>query len=502
MEDILSTAPNNDPMQNGMAHASAALEQQIAQAHMLVRRITELYGVLSREPIPSSDAEFELSALLQQRKQLEATIGQTVVKLTSLGATVGVSGDTAGRASNGPDTVSDVPGVLRRPGGGTAVTPTASRPANGAALRALVDGGITPRWSSTRSMEELMGELRAMAAVIGQPTKIETREDISGAVERLGSAITRMDTWLEQPQDGQKALMGLASSLARQIQDESEYGLTFQEDEALRAAFSRMTAWSRENRPGFVPGLSRSNAPDHGSWLDDGRHWWTEIHRGAPEPSDEITPEHTLAELEKMLEDGVDDRKSFAESVQKAVAGGLSQSDPRLVALLTPYQSMIRGARGLKTLKTALRDALKAEDESEVEEDTSSAVPTDWPMLHLTEGKRAVILGGDPRPLALERIKDAFQLAEAEWEETDVRRVTALASRIKKGNVDIVILLRRFISHREQDLIRPAANEAGVPICVVDTGYGVTQIKLAVERYCAALVPEEEGDEAGQEATP
>ncbi|MEO0604662.1 MAG: hypothetical protein AAF211_24725 [Myxococcota bacterium] len=365
-----------------------------------------------------------------------------------------------------------------------------SEPADPAALIALAQLGLTPQWSQRRTHTARRKSLDDLVQAIGKPSRLDTRDDVSSAVQRLTGGIARMDAWLDQSQEAQKALMGLISSMARQIQDESDFGLTFAEDEALRSAFSRMTAWSREHRPGFVPGLSRSNPPDHGSWFDDYRHWYQML-QPPPARRDAVSSaEGALGALQRALEDGVQTGDELVGLARLAIESGVSQSDPRLVSMLTPFQSSLQGARGLKTLKSALREALNAEEQDVDRADQADPLPEGWPLFQLTEGKHAVILGGDPRPAAIERIHGAFRLRNLEWEESDVRRVRALAERVRRGSIDLVIVLRRYISHREHDLVRPACQEANVPICVVDTGYGVTQIRLAMERYWSSLVEE------------
>ncbi|MEN0062535.1 MAG: hypothetical protein AAGA48_10330 [Myxococcota bacterium] len=529
-----------DPIPSDVA-ALSVLEGELGEAldesRTLIGRISELYCMLAEDPDPESPEERELRELITQRRALASRLGQAVLRLVARGATVAVHPDEAGSLiptskptptpSPAPDRATPVPPAERvgpRPAPrevaddekpNTPIVPVAmpstaelshttspavrthikppkvpdSVPADPAALIALAQLGLTPQWSQRRTHTARRKSLDDLVQSIGKPSPLKTREDVAAAVQRLTGGIGRMDAWLDQSQEAQKALMGLISSLARQIQDESEFGLTFAEDEALRSAFSRMTAWSREHRPGFVPGLSRSNPPDHGSWHDDYHHWYQMLQPTASEGADAVTSaEGALGALHRALEQGVTNREDLVTLARQAIESGVSQSDPRLVSMLTPFQSSLQGARGLKTLKTALRDALNAEEQVVDQADRADPIPDGWPMLQLTEGKHAVILGGDPRPSAIERIHGAFRLRNLEWEESDVRRVRALAERIRRGSIDLVIVLRRFISHREHDLVRPACQEADVPICVVDTGYGVTQIRLAMERYWASRV--------------
>ena len=452
------------------AVAIDTLDRTLDEAMRVLEQIAGLYQILAAQPDPGGAMEAQLTELIEVRTRLSTDIGHAAIQILSTGGSI--------RAIPGALTSSPRTETVTVPLPETTVRRAA------APLAAVKQRSAPSRWQARAPTDEERRALLAHASTIGMPDVIESRDQAAEAARRLTTAVTEMDAWLDHPQDGQKALMGLASSLARQIQDEAGFPLSYVDDEALRGAFSRMTAWSREHRPGFVPGLSRSNSPDHGSWLADGRHWWSEIHRGQPPENMPGTPEFALTQLRKSLRRGVEDRKSFAAQVRAVVDAGLEQDDPRLVEILTPFQSTLHGARGLKTLKTVLRDALKAEEDAEeaATQEDPSPIPDDWPLRTLCVGKRAVMVGGDPRPKALERVESAFAFAEAEWEETNMRRVVAVAERVQNDLVDLVILLRQYTSGAILDILRPACTQAHVPLCLVETGYGVAEIKVAMER--------------------
>lgn len=100
-----------------------------------------------------------------------------------------------------------------------------------------------------------------------------------------------------------------------------------------------------------------------------------------------------------------------------------------------------------------------------------------------TEGRSAVIVGGDERGQARLRIQAAFGFASLEWERGwNNRRVQALRDRVSHGSVDCVIFLRRFLNHKLCDVLLPATKEAGTLMVWVDQGYGVTAVERAVLR--------------------
>ncbi|MEZ4238866.1 MAG: hypothetical protein R3F59_22480 [Myxococcota bacterium] len=75
-------------------------------------------------------------------------------------------------------------------------------------------------------------------------------EAASAAMERLVEATAHVDSWLGYPQEVQRALVGLASSIARHLQDEAEALLDANAREAIRAWFPVTTQWSKLYRPG------------------------------------------------------------------------------------------------------------------------------------------------------------------------------------------------------------------------------------------------------------
>jgi hypothetical protein len=166
--------------------------------------------------------------------------------------------------------------------------------------------------------------------------------------------------------------------------------------------------------------------------------------------------------------------------------------DPKLLKLLVPVAARVARAPGLKTLKANLKAASRAvaPGEGQPPEGSESAeVPASWPFFSLTEGLTAVILGGDPRSEVAERAREAFRFASCVWEEKDGRRVEALARRIRAKSIDLVILLRGYLAHGESDVMIAACKETGVPFAIVESGYGITAVKLGIERFLRGRLP-------------
>ena len=363
------------------------------------------------------------------------------------------------------------------------------KPAPVASLLALAQRGIGGARPEAKTPPPAFDPrpLRDLLNALGPQQPLSSKEATDELLGQLEHTINNIDTWQAFPKDIQRDLLGLCSSLARHLQDESPYPPS---DRDLRPLFRAMTRYSADKRPGFVPGLSRSNPPDRDSWLSDAQRWHAALMNELlpAEAAQPLTPETALSRLEAAMAQGFDDGDALAELVQHAVAAGLSQSDKRLVELLTPHQSVLRGTPGLKTLKGHLKRALDDQDDFERVQDAASPLPEDWPHRHLTEGKVGVILGGDTRPAALQRLKSAFGFKELTWEGAEPRRTEAVAERIEQGSVDVVILLLRFIQHSHTDVLVPACKGTGVPLVQVKTGYGVDAVRRAIDKLPEALL--------------
>jgi len=116
------------------------------------------------------------------------------------------------------------------------------------------------------------------------------------------------------------------------------------------------------------------------------------------------------------------------------------------------------------------------------------ALPADWPWRPYLAGKRAVIVGGDERPVARDRLLAYFGLHSLEWVRVQsgrTRELQALAQRVKGGTVDLVFALARFSGHNLDNIVQDPCKSENVPFVVLQSGYGLEGVRLAVERFIA-----------------
>lgn len=333
---------------DGDPEALAELLRLQAQARQVLQRIREVHGELARWGEPEGDTERELLRLIRERDALAGALGLEILRLLSSGVELSWSGKGApapepedraegGAVTSGPR---HAPEVRRTPG----PPPVRERSAAPAA-----PGRVDPIL------------LKALLSRLDRPRAIRTRRDAAEEVAQISATVAERDAWLAQPRTVQQAMVGLVSSRARHLQDESGIGLEHEASELLRSAFSEMTAWSREHQPGFVPGLSRHNDPKGESWLYDAQQWWLALDAYLPKPSPAEAASDALAQLQRAMADEPS-RKQLRVWVRKAVQAGLAPDDPRLVQALLPRHEDLIGMRGLNELKDALRRALDGDD--------------------------------------------------------------------------------------------------------------------------------------------
>jgi len=203
-----------------------------------------------------------------------------------------------------------------------------------------------------------------------------------------------------------------------------------------------------------------------------------------------LNPEVSLNDLRSVLGREEPDPTVVRKSASRALRAGVSPEDPRLVRLLEPHLNMLTGDKNLKRVRKAIRmtSALDDVDHGSMGSmDESGDMGIDeWPFLARTRGKVAAMVGGEPREQRRASIESTLAFSELEWVGGyDVRAVQSLAERIRTGRVNFVILLGRFINHKVTDILLPACNASTVSWVMVRQGFGINQIKLAIERYLA-----------------
>lgn len=300
-----------------------------------------------------------------------------------------------------------------------------------------------------------------------------------------------LEQWAMLPDEVQVALASYVAARARHLQQELGASLSgYVRDSDLGEIFPRLNQHMKTHQPGHAHGLALDHDPKGETWADDTEHWKERIDaygekyygRSTDEERDEVNDERALDRIERALEADPEESE-LRDLVGDLLARGLSADDPRLVEMMAPVDEAFADDPDFKDLRNAISES-RISDTTETSDDPTSRLPDDWPLRERVAGLRAVVTGGDRRPEARERIEEAFQFENLNWYTgRDMRRIQSLTRRIEQGSVDLVLILRDFISHKAADAVADACDGSDARPVWIDSGYGVSQIRLALERF-------------------
>lgn len=368
---------------------------------------------------------------------------------------------------------------------------------------ASVLGKMGPRFEDETSDETFLQAAEHLPGIKSRlgspPDSIETFPQFMGELGTLTSATrdAELAVWAKLPAEVQRCLSGYIVARLRHLQDEvpSAVAGTASSDGRMSDVFTRLNRHLSDERPGFVYGMKREHSPKGGSWRADAETYRRQLaelakkYYGDGEDSadaaDEFNVERALYEIESMLA-GDWKRTELVASVEEALDAGLEATDSRLVRLLRPYRDFFVDASNDELYAALSRDPASSEESDAADEaDHAELVPEGWPWRDYLRRARTVMVGGDPRPEARDRIIDAFGLSVFQWVPTTdnkgVRQVQSLCGRIERGTVDVVFLLTKYISHKLSNQVSDAVKGADVHLVYLNDGYGVSHIKRAIE---------------------
>lgn len=97
-----------------------------------------------------------------------------------------------------------------------------------------------------------------------------------------------------------------------------------------------------------------------------------------------------------------------------------------------------------------------------------------------------VIIGGEPRPDAIARIEDAFELERAEWPAlVEHGPGTPMRAPIERAETACVLVLIKLCGHLHAEEAAACAKAAGIPCVNLTAGYNPEQIADAVLRQAS-----------------
>lgn len=273
--------------------------------------------------------------------------------------------------------------------------------------------------------------VRGLLEQLGEPPETMTlgmAADWKKRLEAVSSPVT-MQSWSILDNALKVDLLTMLVALARAVQDA---GGPMHEP---RQVFSRLSAYSEVERPGHTHGMARQHKPLHGGWLKDARK--------------------ARESLLKWLGD-----------TTATAAPAASPSRPAAPPL-------------------AKTQSESPQDPGNEEEHPSLMLEEDWPWWSDVRNRRAILVGGVPKEPSRKRMEQAFQFAELAWVDGDVRKVNSVTERIQHGGLDLVLIVRGFISHKVAKKVQFACKNYKVPCVFIERGHGVVAVRCSIERYLA-----------------
>lgn len=457
-------------------HTRRALDAQ--------QRLEELVAGLAGHPDPGGARETRLVEAIEQRDAALGQLGLLLLQAARQGATPALRWPVEPAPEE--ETPQEEPAPAPAP---AAPTPQPSPlPAPPRAVLVAPPQPAAPpppRRPPTPLPEPEQAEvLHRILDGLGPPRRMETLSDYQAEMQRILHAAQEVDSWTALPRGAQRALVGMCATRSRHLQDEAApyLGVSREVVSNLNAAFSLLTRFSAEHRPGFVKGLSRNQRPDVGlTWLDHALSWWDDLVGRLGAPAELSGPDHeeVLTDLRVGLdEDREPDVLRFL--VQRCLDAGLSPVDPRLVELLLGCPEVLSSQTSFQALHQRI-SAARAEQGSTRRAEDDALPPAELAQQPDLHGD-GLVVGADAPPAAMERVRMALGLDELHWEPGwRSRKVDALVQRIRDQDLALVICLAPLSSAYVLDQVRSACEATSTPCVDLDGDLGIHQVSRALE---------------------
>lgn len=114
--------------------------------------------------------------------------------------------------------------------------------------------------------------------------------------------------------------------------------------------------------------------------------------------------------------------------------------------------------------------------------------PRTNPYPHV-KGQRWAVVGGDRRGERGDVLCELLELESLEWIDSAPgkhKHIGNVLKRMKRGSLDAVVVLKRYINHSATDRIIEEGKKHGVAVIWVDGGYGEQQLLAAIARHYPA----------------
>ena len=182
--------------------------------------------------------------------------------------------------------------------------------------------------------------------------------------------------------------------------------------------------------------------------------------------------------------------RTLVQAVEGLISGGVLASNRELRDILLP---VVDDAPNFDEIPPGLEQVLAeidrylstrpAAEEAKVEHQPSVEVRE---AAKLLRGRGAVLIGGDRRADAHEKLVRAFELSDLEWIPTRAHEsVSKFEAAVARPEVAVVLLAIRWASHSYGDVIK-FCEETGKPLVRLPAGYNPNQVAAQIMSQCGA----------------
>lgn len=275
-----------------------------------------------------------------------------------------------------------------------------------------------------------------------------------------------------------------------------------EEEQALsRRVFTTLVGLSKEYEPGYIDAFQQHFTTDWDSFVRDAEQQLqqaVELSRRRRESERQVR-EQQLRDEEKRrqareaAQSALDELKGviasydlpregldeFRNAVRKVISG-LGASDTELLELVLPYRDVIAEGNEFRALRRNLDRLLEQATDNGAEVADQNA-----DLLPVTQGSKVLMIGGARREDVRRQLAQVFGFAELDWEDYEGTKPAVLDSleqRVRNRGVDLVLILKSFISHHVPGRLRPLCEQQEIPCLMVEHGYGPVQVAETLRR--------------------
>ena len=192
----------------------------------------------------------------------------------------------------------------------------------------------------------------------------------------------------------------------------------------------------------------------------------------------------------------------IVQTIAQAVESGLPASNVELRELLVPYVDDVPlNDESPEALRRVLRELERFLSQPSVEAPERRAAPPTEDVLRVRSwlaGSELVLIGGDERLAAKQRLIEAFDLADVRWVATrDHESIEMFRAPVARPEVQVVLLAIRWASHSYGEVQR-FCDQAGKFLVRLPGGYSTNQVARMIVDQCGERLQQRSAESASE----